>query len=75
MIDNSGANEIAIFEAWHLNTSSIEKDLALFVRLRNNAFNSLFRLFSNKRSNIWVVNTSTNSELLGSLNNFGDPLL
>jgi len=75
MINNSGADEVTLLEAWHLVPSSIEKNLAFFVRLSDDALDSLFRLLSDKRSDIWVVDTSADCELLGPLNDFRDPLL
>jgi hypothetical protein len=75
MINNSRANEVTLLEAWHLVASSIEKNLAFFVRLSDDAFYSLFRLLSDKRSDIWVVDSSAYCELLGPLNDFRDPLL
>ncbi len=75
VVNNGGANEVAVGEAVNLDVSSIEEDLGLLGARLDEFLDSFSRFLGDQRSDVWVVDTSACGELSGSLDNFWNPLL
>jgi hypothetical protein len=75
VVNNGGANEVAVGEAVNLDVSSIEEDLGLLGARLDEFLDSFSRFLGDQRSNVGVVDTCACGKLSGSLDNFWNPLL